>query len=56
MKTKCYTFEVTMLVQILADDEKTAKTSLDDKGGYVSDRKVKLVKTTSLTDSLKLAK
>jgi hypothetical protein len=45
-----------MVVQILADDESTAKTSLDDKGGYVSDRKVKLVKTTSLTDSLKLAK
>ena len=56
MKTKCYTFEVTMVVQILADDESTAKTTLDDKGGYVSDRKVKLVKTTSLTDSLKLAK
>ena len=28
MKTKCYTFEVTMLIQILADDEKT--TSLTD--------------------------
>jgi hypothetical protein len=40
MKTKCYTFEVTMLIQVLADDEKTATTSLDDKGGYVSDRKV----------------
>jgi hypothetical protein len=56
MKTKCYTFEVTMLVQILADDEKTAKTSLDDKGGYVSDRKVKLIKTTNLSDSPKLVK
>jgi hypothetical protein len=56
MKTKCYTFEVTMLIQVLADDEATAKITLDDKGGYISDRKVKLVKTTSLTDSLKLAK
>jgi hypothetical protein len=56
MKTKCYTFEVTMLVQILADDETTATTSLDDKGGYVSDRKVKLIKTTILTDSPKLVK
>ena len=56
MKTKCYTFEVTMLIQVLADDEKTATTTLDDKGGYVSNRKVKLVKTTSLTDSPKLVK
>lgn len=56
MKTKCYTFEVNMIIQILADDETTAKTSLDDKGGYVSDRKVKLVKTTNLTDSPKLVK
>ncbi len=56
MKTKCYTFEVTMVIQILADDESTAKTTLDDKGGYVSDRKVKLIKTTNLTDSPKLVK
>jgi hypothetical protein len=56
MKTKCYTFEVTMLIQILADDESTAKTTLDDKGGYVSDRKVKLIKTTNLSDSPKLVK
>ena len=56
MKTKCYTFEVTMLVQILADDDSTANTTLDDKGGYVSDRKVKLIKTTNLSDSPKLVK
>lgn len=56
MKTKCYTFEVTLVIQILTDDEKTAKTILDDKGGYVSDRKVKLVKTTNLFDSPKLIK
>jgi len=56
MKTKCYTFEVTMFIQVLADDEKTATTSLDDKGGYISQRKVKLVKTTNLTDSPKLVK
>jgi hypothetical protein len=56
MKTKCYTFEVTMVIQILADDESTAKTTLDDKGGYVSDRKVKLIKTTNLSDSPKLVK
>lgn len=56
MKTKCYTFEVNMVIQILADDESTAKSTLDDKGGYISDRKVKLVKTTDLTDRPKLVK
>ena len=56
MITKCYTFEVTMLIQVLADDFHTATTTLDNKGGYTSERKVKLVKTTNLADSLKLTK
>ena len=37
-----------MLIQVLADDETTASAQLDEKGGYVSDRKVKLVKATEL--------
>jgi hypothetical protein len=45
-----------MVVQILSDNESTAKTTLDDKGGYVSDRKVKLIKTTDLSDTIKLVK
>jgi hypothetical protein len=45
-----------MVVQVLADNETTAKTTLDDKGGYVSDRKVKLIKTTDLSNSIKLVK
>lgn len=56
MKTKCFTFEVAMIIQILADDEKTAKTTLDDKGGYISDRQVKLIKTTNLAEAPKLVK
>jgi hypothetical protein len=56
MKTKCFTYEVTMVIQILADDEKSAKTTLDDRGGYISDRQVKLLKTTNLTDAPKLNK
>lgn len=56
MKTKCYTFEVTMIIQILADDEKSAKVTLDDRGGYVSDRQVKLIKTTELSNKPKLVK
>ena len=34
--TQCFSFEVTMLVHIIADDETTAKTQLDDKGGIVT--------------------
>jgi hypothetical protein len=56
VKTKCYTYEVTMLVQVLADDETSAAIQLDDKGGYVSDRKVKLVKTTDLSTKGKTPK
>ena len=48
VKTKCYTYEVKLLVQILADDESTAAQQLDEKGGFVSDRQVKLIKTTDL--------
>lgn len=46
--TKCYTYEVKMVIQILAEDEDTAKTTLDDKGGYVTKRDVKLIATTDL--------
>jgi len=46
--TQCFTYEVTMLVHIIADNEATAKTELDDKGGIVSKRDVKLVNTATL--------
>ena len=48
VKTKCYTYEVKMIVQILADDEETATQQLNEKGGYVSDRQVKLLKSIDL--------
>ncbi len=48
MKTKCYTYEVKMIIQVLAEDESTATQQLDEKGGFVSDRQVKLIKTTDL--------
>ena len=51
--TKCYTYEVTMTVQVLADDEASASQSLDEKGGHVSDRKTKLIKTTDLGNKVK---
>jgi hypothetical protein len=37
-----------MLVHIIADDETTARTQLDDKGGIVTKRDVKLVNSQTL--------
>ncbi len=39
--TQCFSYEVTMLVHIIADDESTAKSQLDEKGGIVTKREVK---------------
>jgi len=47
-QTQCFSYEVTMLVHIIADDEATAKTQLDDKGGIVTKRDVKLLNTATL--------
>jgi hypothetical protein len=46
--TQCFTYEVTMLVHIIADDEATAKGQLDEKGGIVTKRDVKLLNSTTL--------
>lgn len=46
--TQCFSFEVTMLVHIIADDETVAKTQLDEKGGIVTKRDVKLLNTITL--------
>jgi hypothetical protein len=46
--TQCFSYEVNMLVHIIADDEITAKIQLDEKGGIVTKRDVKLVNTVTL--------
>jgi hypothetical protein len=46
--TQCFSYEVVMLVHIIADDEKTAQAQLDEKGGIVTKREVKLVNTATL--------
>jgi hypothetical protein len=46
--TQCFSYEVTMLVHIIADDEANAKAQLDEKGGIVSKRDVKLVNSVVL--------
>ena len=47
-KTECFSYEVTMLVHIIADNEATAQTQLNEKGGIVTKRDVKLVNTQTL--------
>lgn len=47
-KTQCFSYEVVMLVHIIADNETTAKAQLDDKGGIVTKRDVKLLNTQTL--------
>jgi hypothetical protein len=46
--TQCFSYEVVMLVHIIADNETDAKTQLDEKGGIVTKRDVKLVNTAVL--------
>jgi hypothetical protein len=46
--TKCYSYEVTMLVHIIADNETAAKSQLDEKGGIVTKRDVKLLNSAVL--------
>ena len=38
--TSCYTYEVTMLIQILAPSKEIADAKLEKDGGYVSKRDV----------------
>jgi hypothetical protein len=46
--TQCFSFEVNMLVHVIADDEATAKSQLDEKGGIMTKRDVKLLNTITL--------
>jgi hypothetical protein len=38
--TSCYTYEVTMLIQVIAPNKEIADAKLDQDGGYISKRKV----------------
>lgn len=52
-ETSCYTYKVEMIIQILAEDEKTASDQLEKSGGYVTSRKVNLLDVVALTNSQK---
>jgi hypothetical protein len=47
-KTQLFSYEVVMLVHIVADSETEAKTQLDEKGGIVTKRDVKLLNAATL--------
>lgn len=46
--THVYSYEVTMLVHILADDAAQARQKLDEQGGIVTKREVELLNASLL--------
>lgn len=46
--TQCFSFQVVMMVHIISDNETEAKTQLDEKGGIVTKREVKLLNAATL--------
>lgn len=46
--TTAFTYEVNMVIQILAADEKSAREQLDTQGGYVTKRDVTLLDSVEL--------
>jgi hypothetical protein len=46
--TQLFSYEVVMLVHIVADTQESAKSQLDEKGGIVTKRDVKLLNTATL--------
>ena len=54
--TSCFTYKVEMIIQILAEDEVTARAQLDDKGGYVTSRKVSFMDSIQVYKGNKLTK
>ena len=50
-KTNCYTYEIKLIVQVLAKDSITASKKLDSDGGYITSRKVSLINTVSLSEN-----
>jgi hypothetical protein len=41
-ETSCYSYEVLMVIQVLAESKESADEKLDKEGGYVSKRQVTL--------------
>jgi len=54
--TSCFTYKVEMIIQILADNELTARAQLDEKGGYITSRKVTFMDSVQVYKGNKLTK
>jgi hypothetical protein len=46
--TSCYSYKVEMVIQILAEDEESARSQLDKNGGYITSRTVTLMDAVPL--------
>lgn len=46
--TQCFSYEVIMIVHVISNDEASATSELDEKGGIVTKREVKLLNTQTL--------
>lgn len=46
--SKCYTYSVNLILQVIAKDEISARQYLDNNGGYVTLRDVKLLNSVDL--------
>jgi hypothetical protein len=55
-KTNCYTYKVEMIVQVLSSAEHFAKVILEERGGYVSSRKVTLINSFDLYEDFEADK
>ena len=53
-ETFCYSYEVLMVVQILAQDKDSANEKLDKEGGYVTKREVTLKDVVPLYSGISL--
>ena len=51
--SKVFTFQVNMVVQILAEDEDMAKAKLDRDGGYITKRDLELLNVAVLHNETK---
>ena len=54
--TSCFTYKVEMIIQILSDNELTARQQLDEKGGYITSRKVTFMDSVQVYKGNKLTK
>jgi hypothetical protein len=52
-ETKCFTYKVEMIIQIVSKDEVNARRALDQVGGHITARDVKLLDSVPLCNKEK---